>query len=561
MNNLESFMQRLAEHLLSAFARKLPADLQPWGDAMLAEVAAVKGTVNPLIWAMGGSLFLSKTLFVRWFSGESTRGPEFREGQITAFQKLGFIAMAFFFAMLLSPMFRQAMGASLTAWTPLDRSSQSPDLQGVIREAERTGDASVLAAAAMHVRDFHYANDLAGKATRIDPQLNWVWYPLVQRSMGSLPQTDQDSYVKEKLAILKAWDPTNAIPWIVSANRIRMQRGGVFASAGAAVRTLNNPIELAALTKWQAEISKAFAAPHYDDYFDRRMAAERALETRLGNSTPFAVVNTMETFPFLQLQEAELFTSYKLAEGDKLMAQGELNEAVSAYEIPRVFARRLPHSRRQFVEKIYADKLLNKSEAKLAAAFTLMHHDDEARQLLAQIALRKSQAPDFSQSRKFWEIVYGPVTATGMAVSVASGFIVLSFALILIGFLYFFIRPVLFSKLHAIGVPRWLDRTLIAAAQYSPLLLLASSLSLYISYQPFGKVFNLFLNGDLPSSQTDSLRTFWQMRYVPNLVIEGLGGSDYLELWGWLAFTVLLLIPLAIVLWRFLPSRKASPVS
>lgn len=563
MMDVDARTHRIAERILTAFARNLPSDLQPWGDAILAEIPVVKGTISPLIWALGGSMFLSKTLVVRWFSGERIRGPQFREDQsLSPLQKVAVLAVALSFAMLLSPMFRQAMQTSLTAWTSENHSADLPDMQRVITEATRTGNAPLLAAAAMHVRDHRKAIDLAGKATQLDPQLTWIWYVMIGRFSYDLPEHERDRFVEEKSAVLQAWDPSNTIPWILDAHRVRTQQGGIFAAPNSVSVISENSGQLSPLKEWQSLMAKAIAAPRYDDYFEQRMTLERMLQKQLGASKPFAVVDTIENFPGPELQEARLFTSYKLLEGDQSLAQGQTDHAIAMYEEPEHFAQRLQsQSRQQLVEKLYTDNMLNDSEKKLAAAFKLTHREVEADQLLKQIAVRNSQKPDFMSPGKSWEIVYGPVTAGGMAVSVASVCVMMSLAFIVIGFGYFFTTRSLAADSTTARAPRWLDRTLIAGALYSPLLLLASCLSLYFAYRPFGTIFGRYLSGGLPSSETDSLRMFWQVRYVPNLVILALGGSEYLELWACLALVVLLLIPLAIIIWRSTPSRKTNPVS
>jgi hypothetical protein len=137
----------------------------------------------------------------------------------------------------------------------------------------------------------------------------------------------------------------------------------------------------------------------------------------------------------------------------------------------------------------------------------------------------------------------------------------IALALIVVGFGYFFTTRSLAADSKPGQAPRWLDRSLIAATQYSPLLLLASCLSLYFAYRPFATIFGRYMNGGLPSSETDSLRMFWQVRYVPSLIVSALGGMEYIKVWAWIALMAVVLILCPIMLWRSTPRRRSSPVA
>jgi hypothetical protein len=552
------FAHHVAERVLQVFTRNLPPDLQPWGDAMLAEIPAVKGSLASLTWALGASLFLGRTLAVRWFSEKWFSGKRFsgkglhqallddqRSG--SPFQKIALLAAALSFAMLLSPTFRQAITTGMTAWSTFDRPGDPPDVQRAAALAQKQQNAHLMAAVALHLRDQKQSSQLAENAVKLDPRLTWIWYPLIERFV---PEGDAGRrLLTEKTQLLTAWDATNAISWILDAHRIRIQQGGNVAAVMPPVMLVQG--DFLRLTKWRTNMEHAFAAPRFDDYFEQRMELERELEMQLGVSNPFVAVDTMEHLPLAPLEELRLFANIKLSEGDRAMEQGHLDQALALYREPQRFAVNMRARTTGLIQKFYTDGLQSDAEVKLASALKRAGRDSAAEELLQQVALRKSERPDFSKQKDFWASVYGPVAKTGIIVSIASALAVFTLAVVLLACGYFF--TVRWTGVRSVPAT---DRRVVAIIRYSQLVLLAACLTLYWAYRPYREIYSRFLNGSSPSPGSDGLRNFWQFRYLPNLVISALGGSDLIKVWAWSACIALLGIPIAIIFWRSFSPRK-----
>jgi hypothetical protein len=178
--------RRVAAFLLQSAIFIAPHDTLDWGHAMLAELHHVQGNWAALLWSLGSAGVLAKhTLLSLIFPGRnrstvpSGGGLLIKEGPVRkpalAVTAACVIAsLLFFFA----PVFRQAVRVSLLPWEFVfrtDHSRLSPELQRILKKAEKDRDADALAFVAFQHPEGTEAARLGDEAVRLDASLTWVY--------------------------------------------------------------------------------------------------------------------------------------------------------------------------------------------------------------------------------------------------------------------------------------------------------------------------------------------------------------------------------------------------
>lgn len=247
-------------------------------------------------------------------------------------------AIAFFFL----PEFRQGIGLSLVArdWQWLIRAGAlSPQkLEKYARLGEQQRDARTLAFVALHSRNKDERVRWAGQAVALDPQFTWIDHTLIVQSPND-PQVDQ------WIARLKTWDPDNALPYRLEAQRaIDRTRKWVQPS---------NLDELTKETDWRQAMAKAFAAPRYDSYARRRFELERAClhENRLDH--PATVLVSVMSYPVPRWLNIHMYGEPLLTKlGPDAERSNHVPEAIRYYSTAAHFGERMQLEELVLLERI-----------------------------------------------------------------------------------------------------------------------------------------------------------------------------------------------------------------
>jgi hypothetical protein len=167
------------------------------------------------------------------------------------------------------------------------------------------------------------------------------------------------------------------------------------------------------------------------------------------------------------------------------------------------------------------------------------------------VAALQREKDSVHDARSFWVSVYGPVTASGIAVSACSIAAILALAVTLLGIGYFFTK-----SWTGLSAPERLDSILTSGNKWGPFLLLASCVGLYASYHPYAATFSNYMNGSL--QQGEQLRSFVALRYLPDLVLSLLGGAAGIRIWFWTAVTSVMCVGLGLFFWRRILRRPTT---
>jgi len=314
---------RASEFLLRLVLKLTVPSFSEWDEAMLAELQCIDKPFTALCWALGcvtvvlrevlhGYCLRTGRAVTGFFTFEPERGIHMRNAKITAVTVVAVTLLLF-----ATTNFRQAM--SVAAETLLSEppygsmhngrtalQENLAELDRMRQSAEKQNDAKMLAYVAAHDPRPQFAEAAADRAVAIDQKWTWVYYLLAYRD--NVPNRDA------LIAKLQAWDPQNAIVYLLQADKT------------PSPQPLSPPIHpvLTGTEPWLPLEARAFDCPKYDDYFQQQFDLEREVALASGRS-PIKVTYAafLGSRPIPNLFNMRLYAEYTLAQASTL-AETEL---------------------------------------------------------------------------------------------------------------------------------------------------------------------------------------------------------------------------------------------
>lgn len=285
---------------------------------MLGELHQVKNPWEGTRWALGGAGVLVKQALVSLIMGRGRHGVVPDGGLFAQSAGLRRAALAVSGAFVLAsflflgaPPFRQAFQVAIAPWLHLyqlaSRNNQ-PGFEDLARRAEARRDAEALALCAVRLQGSQQSAALAQEAVRLEPNLLWVYAvvagraPAIAKNRGWIEQ-------------LERWDPSNALLPLLDAQAIESEhfRHGVWTQPTAEQKQ-----------RWQCSMATAFAAPEFDDYFDRVAQLTRRVLPRYNYYDPYEVKSRdLIDLPIDVFNNSERYAGMLLHSGGELESKGE----------------------------------------------------------------------------------------------------------------------------------------------------------------------------------------------------------------------------------------------
>jgi len=334
-----SFARRLATFLLTRAISFAPADTIEWGNAVLGELYQVEGDWSALFWAIGGaSMLLKHALVASVFPGRnhpfSSSSNLFRKGgtvrkTVTYATTACIIASLLF---LLAPVFRVAVHVSLAQWYPLwhvnpfDRLEPAPQLEALKRQAIQKRDGEAFAFVAVHTPDKSESVQLAEEAVRLNPGLTWV-YGVVAVRWSFFPQ------VERWTSALQTFDPENALPHLIAAERIDIEQEHRKTSRNARDES----------AEWKNAMAAAFQSPKLETYSKQLEDLNRTVLLRYQINDPF-LISTDQLYwrvPSYTASDSSRYSELLLGDGKSREDQGDRSSAFEHYSTVVRFAQTL----------------------------------------------------------------------------------------------------------------------------------------------------------------------------------------------------------------------------
>ena len=545
--------RRIADGLMRFAMRITPADQIDWARAMRSEMNHVEGDWAALRWAIGGASALARRAVVRAiFPRDGGRG-EFagkdlivKEGSLmrkTTLAAAGacIVASLLFF---LAPAFRQAFQVSLTQWRDIihvtSRAGQ-PDLASLARRAEQQRDPEGLAFVAIHEFDPVDSARRAEEAVHLDPDLTWV-YAVVAIRQSEFSESD------EWIAQLEKWDPQNALPYLIAAERID---GHEVAYAGAVHKSVPFRMDQRSAV-WQDDLAAAFQSAKLDRYLDRLTELERRVLSRYGIDDPYvADLSDSMGYGWRGLPSYAAGDSWSYAQslvksGEALEAQGDKKGALEKYGAVTRFANMLG-----WPDGFFMSSTTQVAYARLAA-ISLEDGNTVEAGFYSDLAARTGEArrAQFAAFRQ--PVIGGAVSRWNASVVKTSGLMMLVFsALALICVLSVSAKSLLIGAIRA-------SRAASTILVGSVVGMLLSCAMLYVSYRPYAEMFRSYVrDGDV--SRIQDLSDFLAYTRLP-IGVHDFGHVSYFVFDFWFGITTLCAIGLMFALYWYFASRpQTSP--
>ena len=539
-----AFPRTIAIALLRIALRIAPHDTLDWGHAMLNELNHVEGNWSALIWSLGGAGVLAKHAVLAFiFPGTNRRTvstaselfakePPMRKTTLIVIASCVVASLLFFVA----PVFRQAFAISLLQWEALlhagEYGREVPGLQEIEQRAERNQDAEGLAFVAVRHWKASESVRLADEAVRLDPKLVWIYAP-VAANYSSLPQID-DHWVAD----LKKFDPENALPYFIAAEKIDIDEI-------VRERIPRNFQEKS--VPWKTAIASAFQSPKLDDYGDRLEALDRRVFQHYHIENPTLMDSyRWPRLPSYTAADSRCYAEGLIAEAKSLEARGDPQAAAARYFALIRFGDVIDHQVNWGLRRDEAN-----AYAGLGALAEKAARPEEAR-LYTSLAAQKQEPWPNRRDLRRWRFSEDPAIRWNAHMATNSGLALLfSSALLLACVVALFVRNRTW-RLGSLHPSSWT----LSLGLGSSLILVLSSVLLYLSYRPYAEIFRRFVERGDDMNLTD-LTAFVGDAYVP----FGFGG--WLSMSGaafgfWIVVAAGCLLTLLVAVLRHLQTRPRT---
>jgi hypothetical protein len=553
------FPRNLAILLLRFAIWIAPHDTLDWGRGMLSELHHVEGNWSALLWAVGGAGVLAKHAMLALILPGSHRRTvssaselfakelPMRKATLTAIGACIAASLLFF----LAPVFRQAFQVSLAQWHDVLHVSEPPwsgqapvfELKTIARKAEQNHDAEALAFVAART-DQSESVRLADEAVHLDPNLTWL-YGVAGTAYLSPSEIDR------RISLLEQWDPQNALPHLLAAQRI-----------GVTVKPSKGfPFdEVEENQAWEMEMDTAFQSPKLDGYRDRLKQLDHRVLARYRLDDPFLAASDEHWygFPGYGIWDCSLYAELLLKSGQSLESQGDRKGALDKYwEVARF--GHLMETDGEF--SFFLRKDMDKAYARLGALSQVEGNKPEAA-FYASLADQFDKGADKERTLLRNRFQGSNVSHWNAFLVRLSGLLMLSCAILLLLCALGVVvrnRSVRFGSFQP-------SRATLALGFSAAVGWLVSSAVLFASYRPYSELLQRFLNkGD--DLQLSELSAFLRDTQLPlGSQFNSGQGSWYVASSGavfyfWLAIALVCAFALLLAVLRHFLTRRPAAAS
>ena len=358
-------------------------------------------------------------------------------------------------------------------------------LRALAERAKQDRDAQSLAFVALHVAGDQDAA-LADQAVAMDPSLTWIYYGMAHRHLAA--NRKQPAFaptLKEWTAKLQAFDPQNAVPYLLEAEILRAETKGFpdlyppfTPEKGAAVGQQ---------TAWLAAMEKAYSAPRYDSYVVRRFDLERKVLLANGWARPERLLVYISAYPIPHLLNIRIYANYKV---HYLAPQAEAakhhDQALRHYYSVAFFGQRMQVEGGTLIEQLIGGAVDHIASEPLETELRKAGQNDQAELVAFSYRRFRREHPESSRrdplassSNQLWAILLAHISA----------FLVV-----------FFVGATLLCALY-LNAKRWIRvekrgrifQFVTGAVNYLAVLVFVSSLALFLVNVPYFANFHYYM--------------------------------------------------------------------
>ena len=339
------------------------------------------------------------------------------------------------------------------------------------------------------------------------------------------------------IARLKAWDPANALPYLLEADQFFDPRSfGVSWERRGDVSAPPRAIVLEA--DFRLPMQKAFAAARYDSYATQRFELDRTILLQQGWDRPDLLIQAVGSRPIPNLHAIRTYAEYLvLGLGESAEKAGRFQEAAAQYQIAAQFGVRMQQDAFG-IERLIAMGIRQQSYEHIVSLLRLQGRAEEA-------ALLEPSIGDLHDAFGFKAREFRSANVSaGRAAS-----LVLFFGALVIA-----LAVAALAWLGSIILLRWqkngsgLLNNFASVAAIAPPSLLLASLCLYGAYYPYIRHISQFQGGDQLFRE---LLPFWESLSGPWMY-----RGFWLNMLFWPTVSCVAIAILGIITLRWIAARR-----
>jgi len=261
-------------------------------------------------------------------------------------------------------------------------------------------------------------------------------------------------------------------------------------------------------TEWVGAMERAYAAPRYDTYTQKRFELERQVLREQGWASPSTMLLFVFTYPIPNLLNIREYADLRAGTGARAEQAGRTEEALGHYRTVATFGRRMRLSGKSLIEELIGIAVERIGTEPLLAALQKANRREEAAQaVLTQEELKRAhnrargEDPLAVSSMYYWSSLL--VILSGLSVLVFGALTV-----VCVGY---------------VNLKQWIRREkrgriyrlMTVAENYLPVLLFLSCAGLYLVYMPYATNFQHYLTA---SGEISNFEPFF-FNVLPNPLI------------------------------------------
>jgi hypothetical protein len=481
---------RFAHSSLQLALRFWPKESLHWGRALAAELHEIDEPLEAIHWAFGGLMLFTRATashILTWLklpvgsrlsvvSLPLETNPPLLPKRSRLFTAAVLLATAL---LLLLPQSREAISTVRASWNGyLGTSGDLRALQKLAARAIKEKDAHTLAFVALVAPDPEVAAGLADHAVALDPSLTWMY---ASRS----PRPEYTPPPKDGLARLLAADSENAFPEILAAQVIcepRMQT----LIAQHSLTPQATEAALAANSEWVTHMDRAFRAPRYDSYFNRRWQLTHEVWNSNPNVSVALIFNSLWSQPFPDFLSIKSYADILMQKAHQASDAGHPEQAESLLREVDSFGRRVTEQGELDLEKLLGRDVSRRATIALRDFYQRLGRKSESQEAAKQLQLIDDRRDNVSHSFFFHRIEEPRLHAlerNALRVQISAILALLSACLAAVCLIALEWRS---RKSAARRV--WLRRGVCLAADWVPAILLLACAALLWFFQPYAEI-------------------------------------------------------------------------
>jgi hypothetical protein len=545
--------KKVARRVMALARFASPPESREWTTAMAAELEYVDGSWKALSWSLGCFGVALKQRCISIFSPHSFAVET--EVRMSKFAKISAVALVAASALFLfAPTFQQGLKLTAASWHRSDPAWLA-EMENLAHKAEANHDSQALAFVAMQLNDDWEAgptaksrslrDKFADEAVQANPQLTWLYYPLLSRDRWPYPP---DAHDARWMARLQAWDTDNAAVYACEASFYWPH--GITSLNAQSDRDL-----LASSPHWLSDMDKAFSQTEYDSYAARKTALDIEVLQRYGVNDPDRMLLGIAFYPIYESSKFDVYAeNFLLKAGAGFEAKGDLRHAEEDYwkvwhmgtliqlrddnDIENMTAAGLQLAAGPPLERMF-EKSGNASAASL-----VQYQTELAQQVKSRVRAKHIWAATGFHLLDAWVV---QLSLVGMAISLP---------LILCCGVYFAARRVLGDSKKG-GASRLFAR----CGFVGTAVLFTSAVAMYFGYAPYAAALQAYLAGSAPRDALTEFARFGVLQQLPAHLFLWLTGQAF-RVYFWYTVIAVGAAIVAWILYRYLARtfRHSAPV-